>query len=175
MPEASVPRHISAAVVFSTRFGNTEKIAKWFESGLKQAGVQTVCENAQVVSPESLKGYDLICIGGPTEEFSASKPMKEFLRSTSVVDLGGKLAFAFDTKLDSPLSGSAARYIEHALDDQGLHVVVSRESAIVTTRRQRGAITGADLKAGEEERFEQLGVRVANAAANAIGQLSLHP
>jgi flavodoxin len=158
---------ISAAVLFSTRFGTTEKVARAFEAGLREAGIRTVCLSTQQATPDSLKQYDLICVGGPTEVFGATKQIKEFLKSASGTDLEGKLGFAFDTKLDSRMSGSAAKYIEHSLDDQGIHLVAHRESAIVTSRKEGGRIVGADLKAGEEERFVQLGTQVGAKAANA--------
>ena len=68
-----------ACVIFDTRYGNTEKIAESFETGLKEAGIQTVSVNANDVAVDSLKQYDLICVGAPTEAFTAYKPMKEFL------------------------------------------------------------------------------------------------
>ncbi len=172
MITGSKEHHLKAAVIFSTRFGTTEKVAKAFESGLNEAGVQTSFLNASEVLPDSLSQYDLVCVGGPTEGFSASKPMKEFLESAKKARLEGKLGFAFDTRIDSRLSGSAAKYIEHALDDQGMRLVATRESAIVTSRKESGRIVGADLKEGEEKRFEQVGLRVGAAAAEAEKSLA---
>jgi len=154
-----------AYVIFDTRYGNTEKIAKSFETGLKEAGVQTVCVNAKDVAVDSLKQYDLICVGAPTEAFSASKPMKEFLGKLKSIDLSGKYGFAFDTKLDWRLSGSAAKFIEKELNNLGLEVIAPHESAIVFTLKERGAITGARLKEGEEKRFEQIGLQVGTITA----------
>jgi len=167
MVQKPTAKGMSAAVLFSTRYGTTERVARAFGTGLSEAGMQTVCMNTQQVTPESLKKYDLICLGGPTEVFGATKPIKEFLRAAASTDLEGKLGFAFDTKLDSRMSGSAAKYIEHSLDDQGVHLVAHRESAIVTTKKEGGKIVGAELKAGEEERFIQLGIRVGTEAAEA--------
>lgn len=165
-------RRLSAAVVFSSRFGSTEKIAKSFEVGLKEAGLETLCVNAQDFAPESLKQYDLICIGGPTEMFSASKQTKEYLKMTKGINLAGKFGFAFDTRLDSRVSGSASKYIEHAMDDQGLHVVAPRQSAMVDTVKERGAIVGAVLKEGEEKRFQELGHRIGELASKAVGKVA---
>ena len=159
-----------AYVIFDTRYGNTEKIAKSFETGLKEAGVQTVCVNAKDVAVDSLKQYDLICVGAPTEAFSASKPMKEFLGKLKSIDLSGKYGFAFDTKLDWRLSGSAAKFIEKELNNLGLEVIAPHESAIVFTLKKRGAITGARLKEGEEKRFEQIGLQVGTITAQSGGQ-----
>ncbi|MGA2240256.1 MAG: flavodoxin domain-containing protein [Candidatus Bathyarchaeia archaeon] len=150
-------------VIFDTRYGNTEKIAKSFETGLKQAGVQTVCLNAKDVAVESLKQYDLICVGAPTEAFTAYKPMKEFLRKLKSIDLSGKHGFAFDTKINAPLSGSAAKFIEKELSNKGLQIIAPRESAIVFgVKKEEG---GARVKEGEEKRFEQIGLQVGTALA----------
>ena len=78
---------IKAIIVFDTRYGNTEKIAKSFETGLKEAGVQTACINVKDVAVDSLKQYDLICVSAPTEAFTASKPMKQFLGKLKSTDL----------------------------------------------------------------------------------------
>ena len=163
---------MKAIVLYSTRFGTTERVARSFESGLRDAGIATACANTQDVAPEALNQYDLICVGAPTEMFSASKPMKEFLDSIKDVDLSGKLGYAFDTKLDSRVSGSAAKYIEHALDDKGMRLVARRESAIVTNTKYSGKITGAILREGEEQRFAQLGLLVGNAAAEESAKLA---
>jgi len=152
-----------ACVIFDTRYGNTEKIAKSFETGLRKAGIQTVCVNAKDVPVDSLKQYDLICVGAPTEGFTASKPMKEFFGKLKSIDLSGKYGFAFDTRLDWRLSGSAAKYIEKELSNLGLQILTPRESAIVFASKERGAITGARLKEGEEKRFEQVGTQVGTA------------
>ena len=152
-------------MIFDTRYGNTEKIARSFEKGLKEAGLQTVCVNARDVTVESLKEYDLICVGAPTEAFSASKRMKEFLGKLKSIDLSGKYGFAFDTKLDWRLSGSAAKFIEKELNNLGLRMIAPRESAVVLTLKEKGAITGARLKEGEEKRFGQIGLQVGTTKA----------
>ena len=157
-----------AIIIFDTRYGSTEKIARSLETGLKKAGIQTVCTNARETNPESLKEYDLICIGAPTEAFSASRPIKEFLSKLKGANLSGKHGYAFDTKIDSRLSGSAAKYIEKELSNLGLQMVAARESAIVFSLRSGGAISGANLKEGEEMRFEDIGLRVGTESVSAI-------
>jgi flavodoxin len=158
----------SAAVLFASRFGTTEIVARAFERGLKEAGMETTCARAMDFPPESLRNFDLICLGGPTEVFTATTQMKDFLRALAGLGMEGRFGFAFDTKLDSRMSGSAAKYIEHALDDQGLHMIAVRESAIVTSRKEGGKIVGADLREGEEKRFEELGARIGKATEGAF-------
>jgi flavodoxin len=158
-----------AYVIFDTRYGNTEKIARSFESGLKEAGIESVCVNARDVPVEALRQYDLICVGGPTEAFTASKPIREFLGKLKGLELSGKYGFAFDTKLDSRFSGSAAKFIEKELSSLNLRIIAPHESAVVFSLKERGAITGARLKEGEEKRFQQIGLQVGAALAAGAG------
>jgi menaquinone-dependent protoporphyrinogen IX oxidase len=76
---------MKAITLYDTRFGNIERIAKSLETGLKQAdGIHSaVCINAKEDVPiDSFKEYDLLCVGAPTEGFTASKSIKEFLESS---------------------------------------------------------------------------------------------
>lgn len=154
---------MKAIVIYHTRFGNTERIAKSLETGLKEAfGIENVvCSNTRDIAisnvDDLLKGYDIICIGAPTEGFSAPKPIKEFLAKLKGLDLAGKYGFAFDTRVNSRISGSAAKFIEKELKSQGLQIVAPRESAIVFALKEMGTITGAKLKEGEDERFKRIG------------------
>src|SRR5215211_9194019 len=149
---------MKAIIIYHTRYGNTERIAKSLEVGLKEAaGIQdVVCTNVRdVVSIDSLKKYNIICIGAPTEGFTAPKPIKQFLGKMKGVNIAGKYGFAFDTRLSSRFSGSAAKYIEKELKGQGLQIVSPLESAIVFTLKD-----GARLKEGEDKRFEQVGLKL---------------
>jgi len=149
-----------AAILYWTRFGNTEEVAKAIEQGLRQSGMDTQLLKTEEAAPEALKGYDLICVGGPTENSGANPPIREFLGLAGKAHLEGRLAFAFDTKYGSRFSGSAAKYIENSLDDQGLRIVAKRASAIVTSTKEGGRPVDARLRRGEVERFANLGTRI---------------
>jgi flavorubredoxin len=159
---------MKAIVIYHTRFGNTERIAKSIAAGLNKdpSGIQdVVCTNLRDIGSidESLKEYDIMCIGAPTEGFSAPKPIKKFLRKLKSFNLEGIYGFAFDTRVDFRLSGSAAKSIEKELRSQGLQIIAPHESAIVSTSSEGGTITGARLKEGEDKRFEQIGVQIGSA------------
>lgn len=149
-----------ACVIFASRYGNTAKIARSIQSGIEQAGVQAECFGLGEVKADSLAGYDLLCVGGPTEGFSASKEMKDFLEKLQGTDLSGRYGFAFDTRLDSRLSGSAGAYIEKKLTKAGLRVIAPRESAIVFRVKGGGETGAAALREGEDRRFQEIGKRV---------------
>ncbi len=115
------------------------------------AGVDAACVSTNDVRAETLKDYDFIAICAPTQMFTASKPMKDFLlKLEGVQGLRGKYAFAFDTKFASRLSGSASKYIEKRLKELGMEIVRPRQSAIVDK-------TEGPLEGGEVEAFERIG------------------
>lgn len=160
---------MKAIIIYHTRYGNTERIAKSLEIGLKEAsGIQdVVCTNVRdIVSVNSLKENDIICIGAPTEGFSAPKPIKQFLGKMKGVNLAGKYGFAFDTRLSSRFSGSAAKYIEKELKSQGLQIISPLESAIVFALKD-----GARLKEGEDKRFEQVGLQLGIASVQSSSNI----
>ena len=145
-----------AIVIFDSKFGNTARIAQSLASGLKMAGVETACLSIGDVESRSLADYDLIAVGAPTQAFSASRPMKDFLNrleETSV--LKGKRGFAFDTKLDSRFSGSASKFIEKKLEEMGMVIVRDRQSAIVKGGE-------GPLETGGIEAFERIGFDIGN-------------
>jgi flavodoxin len=168
-----------ACVIFDTRYGNTEKIAESLGTGLEEAGIQTVCINVKGVAVDSLKQYDLICVGGPTQYRTASKAIQDFLCSLKEVKLSGKLAFAFDTRRDSFLAGSAARFIEERLRRFGLKLIRPRLSAIILDseleekkreseskdewkERRRRTVR---LQEGMESEFERIGNEIGRTVA----------
>ncbi len=144
----------TCVVIFHTQFGNTQKIAMSLTSGLAKAGVKTTCLSTSEVQPETLGDFDLIAIGAPTQAFTAAKPMKEFVqRFEKIEGLAGKYFSAFDTKLPSRFSGSAAKYIESQLERMGLRAAAPHSSAI-------GRGGEFKLDEGEEQRFERIGLEL---------------
>ncbi len=61
------------------------------------------------------------------------------------------------------MSGSGAKFIEKELSNQGLIIIARLESAIVFSVKDKGAITDARLKQGEEERFRKIGTQLGSA------------
>ena len=155
---------MKAIVLFDTLFGNTERIANSLARGMQDAGVEVKCVSIKMASTETLSEYDLIAIGAPTQYITASKPMKEFLDQLKDLNLKGKWGFAFDTKLDSIMAGSAAKFIEKKLKACEVDIIRPRSSAIVIERKEKEKIKKEQIKIGEailkegmEEQFEVIG------------------
>jgi flavorubredoxin len=144
-----------AIVIYDTKFGNTEKIARALARGLEKQGVKVDCVKTDDVDMDKLVAYDFLAIGGPTHAFGVSKPMKAFLEKLKRVDIKGKKAFAFDTKYKSWWAGSAGKRIEKTLKRLGMNIVNPHSSAIVTGSE-------GPLQDGMEELFEQIGGEMQN-------------
>jgi len=144
-----------AIVIYDTKFGNTEKIARALARGMEKQGVKVDCVKTDEVDIDKLVEYDFLAIGGPTHVRGVSKPMKAFLEKLKSVDLRGKKAFAFDTKLKAWWAGSAGKGIEKTLKRLGMSIVKPHSSAIVTGSE-------GPLKEGMEEMFEQFGGEMQN-------------
>ena len=151
-----------AIVIFDSKFGNTGKIAKSLAGGLERAGLRVDLLNMRDVKVEMLEDYDLIAVGAPTQAFTASKPMKDFLGKLEDTEtLKGKQGFAFDTKFASRLSGSASKYIEGKLSNLGMEIVRPRQSAIV--KKSEGP-----LEEGEPETFDRIGFEIGSSMTRPI-------
>lgn len=143
-----------AVVIYDTKFGNTEKVARALAEGMKRHEVNVDCSKIDEVNISKLGDYDLLAVGGPMHAFGLSKPMKDFLKKLENMNTSGKKAFAFDTKLKSRLAGSAGKRIEKKLKKLGMNIVKSHVSAIVKGGE-------GPLEDGMEGTFQQIGVDIA--------------
>jgi len=143
-----------AIVIYDSKFGNTEKIAEALSEGMKKEGIDVDCLRIDKVILNKLAEYDTLAIGAPTQGLGISKPMKEFLKKLENVNLQGKKAFAFDTKLKSRFAGSAAKGIEERLKQLNMTIIKPYASAIV-----KGA--EGPLEEDAEKRFTQIGSEIA--------------
>ncbi len=143
-----------ALIVYDTKFGNTEKVAKALAEGMRKHGARVDCVNIGEVDISKVRDYDLLAIGGPTHMLGLSRTMKDFLEKLEDVNLSGKRAFAFDTKLKSRFAGSAGKRIEKKLKKLGTSIVKSHVSAIVEGNE-------GPLEDGAEETFKDIGADAA--------------
>jgi len=145
-----------AIVMYDSKFGNTEKIAKALSEGMKKEDLDVDCLRIDNVDPGKLAEYEILAIGAPTQMFGISKPMKEFLEKLENVNLRNKKAFAFDTRLKSRFAGSAAKGIEKQLKKLQMTIIKPYASAIVKGNE-------GPLEEGAEEKFTQIGSEIAKA------------
>ncbi len=123
---------MKALVIYTSHYGNTKTIAEAIGEGLRTSGVARV---ASVEEAAGLLGekYDLLLIGGPTEQRDMTEPMTRFFDRLDRGALHGTAVAAFDTRLRWPrwMSGSAAARIDERLRKAGARVVAPDESFFV--------------------------------------------
>jgi flavorubredoxin len=160
MSDSGIESKSKAIVVYDTLFGNTEKVAEALSRGIQKYDVEVKCSSIKDADIDELRQYNLIAVGAPTQYLTASRPMKEFLsRLEGNRSLAGKYGFAFDTRYDSFMAGSAAKYIEKRLKKVGIEIIKPHRSGIVrkTKTPYEAAKSDTLLKEGIIQAFETVG------------------
>jgi len=100
-------------LVFDTKFGNTEKLAKEIAAGIEETGTAE-CKviGIKEVGSEDISGYDGVLFGGPVHAFRATRGIKGAIKDAAKKGLDGKLVSSFDTYQAPGHKGNAARGIE---------------------------------------------------------------
>ncbi len=86
-------------VIYYSRSGNTEKMAKIIAEAMNNAQLKTACKSVDQVSSEELLDYDAIVIGSPTYYGHMASPIKQLFDDsvTSHGKLDGKVGAAFSS------------------------------------------------------------------------------
>ncbi|KQV05034.1 flavodoxin domain-containing protein [Leifsonia sp. Root112D2] len=163
-------------IVYESLWGNTEKVARAIAAALS-ATLQV--DVADVDSaPDSVVGYDLLVVGGPTHAFSMTRAstrqnavsqngapsapdrgIREWLNVLTPTEVAVK-AVAFDTRVNAPrLPGSAAKVARQELHSLGFDTSLRQKSFHVHGYE-------GPLVEGELERAAQWGREVSDAHAS---------
>jgi NAD(P)H dehydrogenase (quinone) len=86
-------------IIYHTRSGNTEKLAKIIEEGIKSEGVETVLKKVQEVEPKEMIEYDGIIIGSPVYYGTMASEIKKLFDDSVKFhgSLDGKAGAAFSS------------------------------------------------------------------------------
>lgn len=126
---------MKSIVVYSTRSGNTRRVAAAIAEVLRAHG-QVDLLAAESAPRRLAPGTDLLVVGGPTEGHGMTPPIERFLEYLELTAIDGIAVAVFDTRLRWPkmLSGSAADRIAKRLTTDGATLVVPPESFLVTRK-----------------------------------------
>jgi flavodoxin-like protein len=165
---------LKSLVLYESMYGNTHLVAKAIGSALSEAGEVVIMPLYQVVDG-SMRGVDLLVVGGPTHAHGLSRTSTRKTAAVAAGDPEKHLTLeaqgsgrglrdwfedvhdvpargaAFDTRVDlAPvLTGRAALGIARRLRHHGCHLVAKPESFLVDK--------SSHLLAGEEERARRWG------------------
>ena len=138
-----------ALVVYESMFGNTRAVAQAVAGGIQESMAVDVVEAG--AAPDAVpEGVALLVVGGPTHAFGMSRPatridaarqaltiislergIREWLKGLPV-RTSATQATAFDTRVTSRVTGSAARAASRRLDRLDYPLVAAPEDGRVT-------------------------------------------
>jgi flavodoxin len=149
--------YLKILIVYDTSsvIRNTEKVAKAISGILKEKGFDVDCHFVKDVDPASVQNYDCVLAGSPTQWHKATGPIMQFLDRFAKDEFSGKLAGAFDTQLQIPLSGNAAKGIEKKLEKLGFKIVMPSLVTYVQGKKDAEGKNEIQLKDGELEKAKK--------------------
>ena len=136
-----------ALILWSSRTGNTTKIADHIAEGLRDAGCEVDIRDVKYVENESeAAGYDALILGSSNYHGEMNPPMKAFLFMVRKLDLqniaGGAFgAYEFSTEASDRIFRTMKHVLKMKMAAEPLHLKsVARKDGIDTARAYGGEI-----------------------------------
>jgi len=139
----------------------TAKVAEAIAVVLKEKGVEVDSFFVKDVDVTKVKDYGCVIVGGPTIYFKMSSGVAQFLERLPEGGFLGKVGAAFDTQLQSRMSGNAAKGIDSRLKKLGFMMIGAPLTAYV-----EGKTNAQHLKEGELEKAKNWAQEVAKALSS---------
>mgnify|MGYP001223979965 FL=1 len=157
-------------VVYDSQYGNTRQIAQAIADQLASSG-RAYALHVDEVQPGDMMGINLLVVGSPTQQLSATASIKGWLNRLPEGSLAGVRAAAFDTRFTQEkinqvkilsffvsIFGYGARPIATRLAKKGAKViaepegfyVADTEGPLLAEELQRAADWAASLKTGSD-------------------------
>ena len=89
-------------VIYDSQYGNTAQIAQVIADGLKSAAKDAIEVDLRKIGDarsDQLSGLDVLVVGSPTQRFSSTTAMRDFLKDIPKKALAGVSVAGFDTRL----------------------------------------------------------------------------
>lgn len=146
---------MQTVVIYDTKFGNTEKIARAIARGASELGTVRVMDGGRVAQPLTERP-DLLLIGGPTQKRAMSPGLRDVVDTLARGSLQDVPTASFDTRYRGStwLMGSAAGEAAKRLHKAGARLVTTAESFFIG---RGGPLERQTLEPGELERAEAWG------------------
>ncbi|OOM06342.1 flavodoxin family protein [Clostridium saccharobutylicum] len=151
------------SILYSSKTGKTERVAKLIEEGVKRSGnIEVKTMNLDAVDKKFLQESEGIIFGTPTYYANISWEMKKWIDESSEFNLEGKLGAAFSTA-NSIAGGSdiALLTILNHLMVKGM-LVYSGGVAFGKPKTHLGYVHINEIQENEDENARTFGERIAN-------------
>jgi flavodoxin len=147
-PEGAPPKEdaMNTVVVYDSRYGNTERIARTIADALRASGTAQAV-HIDPSHPVRLQGVEMLIVGCPTQGWRPTRATQSFLAGLSPAQLRGVAVACFDTRFHKArwLTGSAAAVMARQFGRMGVTLLAPTESFFVQA-------TEGPLESGELER-----------------------
>lgn len=70
----------SALIIYWSKTGNTEKVAKAIKEGLEETGISVTLKRPEEAENVDYFSFDLVCVGAPSYSWHPPEPMNIFLK-----------------------------------------------------------------------------------------------
>jgi len=101
---------LKALIIYDSKFGNTEKIARAIGEAVTPLGEAKVVQVGEA-NPSQLSSIDFLIVGSPTHAGGATRAIKEFLRKIPANALENVQVASFDTRFSAKDKGIGARIV----------------------------------------------------------------
>ena len=125
---------------------NTEKVAETVRDVLKAKEMDIQSVHVEKVDSSTVKDYDCLIVGSPTQAWRATALVSNFLDSLKSQSFAEKTAAAFDTRIKSRLSGGAIGGIEGKLKQLGFKIIVPGLVTYVQGSKESPALFNGELE-----------------------------
>jgi len=132
---------LKVLIIYDSKFGNTEKIARAIGEAITPLGKVKVVKVGDA-NPSELSSIDFLIVGSPTHAGRATRATKEFLKKIPANALENVGVAAFDTRFSAEdkgigvrillrVLGYAAGRMANRLEHKGGHLAAEPEGFIV--------------------------------------------
>ncbi len=136
---------MNTLVIYDSKFGNTERIARQLAETLGEFGEARAVRVTEIPA-DIPKEINLLVVGSPTQAWNATPDLKSFLTHLEGKKLENFQFAEFDTRFDKPrwLTGSAAGAMRKQLIRLGARTFVPPESFFV--KATEGPLADGELE-----------------------------
>jgi flavodoxin len=153
MPDLGGPGAMKALVLFDSKHGNTEKIARAITEGLKEGGIGSVeCRALSASGEEDFRDKGLWVLGTPTHYGTVPFRFSVLLKSALREEHPNVKVAIFDTRMKDFPQGAAVK-LRKVLEKR-MRPIIAQDSFVVIGMR-------GPLADGEEDRAKAFGKAIA--------------
>jgi flavodoxin len=135
---------MKAIVVYDTKYGNTELVAKKITEGMEADGVDADINDVKEVDIGKIADYDAILIGAPVHFGAPSRTISKFIDKLGGLRLKGNWTAVFDTYMKTDFE-KGVKPMEARLNEKvpGLKLIVPGLS--IQVDGMKGPVVEGDL------------------------------